>query len=806
MSNTQHFSVGLMLLGLLVCAMVAHAADVALIKDGQPRAKIYVRGPLTGTGTEVRAEAVRELNYHLRAMSGSALEVVTTDDAAQVQGPAIVLGDLAVALGAVPQKTTELKEGFRLLTKGEQVLIGGESDVAVRHGVFALLRTLGCDWVMPGTIGEVIASRNTVTVPALDESQAPDFLVRILHYRGYDPPRLPEESQRFERWMHCQQGGWMDYPFFGAGGHAWGSFITRHQADINKDPTMLALRRDRDGQMKRMGPQLESTHPRVIELFVQDIVSTYEKNIKAGKWTKDTVAAFGIGPSDGLGYSMSPESLMAGSGRMDPVMGELDRTDELVLLGNRILEKVKPLYPNCYVGFYSYSVHADYPARYMPDPHIVPIFAPISFSRFHSVLDSNSKTQAYYRDVMEQWARLAKQQGNVLIYRGYNWNLADNMLPYSKVRIWGEELPFYKDKGVTALNVEATKAWAVNGPSDYVFMRLAWNTRQRWQDLLHEYCQHAFGPAAPPMERYLLRLIARQHDAGQEAGSYHAFPLIFDDAWIAAGLADFTEAKRLAATPAQQTRVGYFADNLEALRLYLTYYRASLRFDFPATKAAYDAMLAFWQQCYAQNTDTVANETPAYLKRFIGDFVAQGAQYSSTPYRLLAPLPDELPTAFDPAEVGERMQLADPAISDNRFVKTKTISSTWDAQGLAGLRTGAVWYRHHFTLPAEVKGQPIGLFLGGFEDEARVWINGQLVGTSGQRFSRPAVFDLTDGIRYDGENVLAIQVVRNSMANELGLGGLLRPSYLFTGPRLAEKAPKPLAVGRILPGGEVAPE
>lgn len=106
-------------------------------------------------------------------------------------------------------------------------------------------------------------------------------------------------------------------------------------------------------------------------------------------------------------------------------------------------------------------------------------------------------------------------------------------------------------------------------------------------------------------------------------------------------------------------------------------------------------------------------------------------------------------------------------------------------------------------MPANLKGKPIGLFIGGVEDEARVWINGQVVGSSGQSFSTPFVFDLTEGINYGGDNVVAIEVVRNSGANEIGLGGILRPSFFFTGPRLETKAPKPLELRRVLPGGEL---
>lgn len=810
------------LLALLLAAGSLALAGVTLIEAGKPAAKIYLAGEFVPAGAPQladrawvaahaaaieRSEPVRDLVYHLALMSGATLQMVAADDPAQVKGPAIVLGELAVQLGAVSQRTSPSREGFRLLTRGDLVLIGGESDRAVGHGIYELLRTLGCDWVMPGKIGEIVPRRAAVTVPDLDLSRAPDFQMRNLWYRGYNDPRLPEEGARMAEWLRRQKGsGRETMALIGTAGHVWDAFIRRHQAEFDKDPTMYALVRMPDGSLKRSGPQLESTHPRVIQLFVEEIEKAYEENIKAGKWTRDTVAGFGIGPSDGLGYSISNESLAAGSGRIDPIVGEVDRTDELVLMGNRILAEVHKNYPNAYVGFYSYSTHADFPARYVPDPKIVIIFAPINFSRFNGVLDPNSKTQAYYRDVVQQWGRLAEKQGNVLIYRGYNWNLAENMLPYSKVKIWGEELPWYQRQHVVGLSVEATKAWSVNGASDYVFMRLAWDTSQRWQDLLQEYCRKSFGAGAKPMEAYLQRIIDRQQGSGQEAGSYHAFHLIFDDAFVKAGRRDIAEALRLAATPEDRERIGFYGADLEALRLYLEYFAATQRFDFPAVKADYAAMLAHWKKTYERNTDLVANETPAYLKRFIESFVEQGAKYSAAPYRLLVKIPDALATVFDPNDVGHMMNYQSPAINDSGFVKTKTISTTWDAQGLGGLRNGTVWYRFHFSLPADVRGKPVGLFLGGVEDEARVYLNGVGIGASGARFSIPCLFDLTDSVDYAKENVLAIQVVRNSKANEIGLGGLIRPSFIFTGPRLETKAPAPLVLRRVLPGGELGEE
>ena len=798
---------------LLASAMLTTAAhaDTPLFRDGQPLATIYspvVPLPTAEMPRDKRGQllpepqlaiAIRELNYHLQKMTGAVLPVVKTGDVAAVKGPAIVLGELATKQGAQPQKNVASGEGFRLLTKGDRLLIGGQSDEAVLFGVYEVLEKLGCDWVLPGEIGEIVPLRKTVSLPDLDESQAPDFLTRRLWYRGYNPPRLPAEGERYAQWFSRQKGGNYSVAALDASGHVWPQFIKKHQAEFDKDPTMYSLRRAPDGTLKRMGPQIETTHPRVIELFVQDIKDAFEKN----NWPKDKEVAFGIGPADGLGYSVSVESQLVGSGRVDPVVGDADQTDLLVLLGNTILERVNPEYPNVYVGFYSYSVHADYPQRYKPNPHLVQIFAPINFSRYHSILDENSKTQAYYKIVVEQWGKLAKEQGNPLIYRGYNWNLAENMLPYSKVKIWGEELPFYQKMGISGLNVEATKEWGVLAPSDTIFMKLAWDSSQDWHQLLEQYCRHAFGAGWEPMNRYFLRLIETQDNAGEEAGSFNAIHLIFDDAFVVAARKDFAEATKLAQTADDKTRVSYFGYAVESLKLYLDYHAATRASNYAEAKRDYDAMLAQWQKTYDVNTDLAANEAPAYLKRFLGKFVEEGLQFSSGDYKMVQPLPDALKTMFDPLEVGNRMRYQSPQINDAGFIETKTFSTTWDAQGLTGLRTGSVWYRHHFSLPAELKGQPIGLFLGGFEDEARVWINGELVGTSGVRFSNPAEFDLTGGIKYEGDNVLAIQIVRNSAANEIGLGGLIRPSYIFTGPKLETKAPKPLELRRVLPGGEL---
>ncbi len=518
LSLTRDLAVPTVVLGLAagLFDLAQAKAEVTLVREGKPIVLLYADAASVNTNANNDIEiAIEEINYHVGKMSGASLEIVRTDDPAVVKGPALVLGELAAKLGAKPQKASISKEGFRILAKGERVLIGGESSAGMVCGVYEMLYRLGCDWIMPGEIGEIIPGKATITLQDMDDSQAPDFDFRRLWYRGYPAPRLKEEAERMSRWLRRQKGGTFSHIVSDTGGHVWDAFIKQHKKEFDQDPAMLALVKMPDGSLQRRGPQIESTHPRVIELFINDIKEKYRKNIESGKWTKDTAAGFGIGPADGLGYSLSPESLAAGAGQMDPIVGDYDRTDELVLLANRILKEVHKDYPNAYVGCYSYSTHAGFPVKHTPDPKFTQIFAPINFSRFHSLMDTNSITQPYYKKVVEQWGTLSRKQGNLLTYRGYNWNLADNLLPYTKAAIWGDELPFYKKQNIIGMNVEATKMWSALALSDYIFMRLAWNSSLDWKQLTHEFCQKAYGKAAPAMERYHLALVERQSSARQ---------------------------------------------------------------------------------------------------------------------------------------------------------------------------------------------------------------------------------------------------------------------------------------------------
>lgn len=537
------FAVLLSSLSLIAGSGVAWAQKpVELTADGKPVARIYVH-PEDVKPVEIVVKkkstmepngvsrAIADLNYHFEQMSGTPLEVVEVSKTGEIGKPALVIGRLASELGAVPAKT-EWQEGFRILTKDGRVLIAGERPEAASYGIYAFLNQLGCDWVMPGKLGEIIPRKETVRVSAMDISSAPDFGLRWMWIGGGKKAMSPEVREEFEQWKLRQRMGYAhEFRHRINEAHMWQAVVAKYKEEFEKDPSMLALVKNPDGTHERKGPQIETTNPKTIDLVVRYIKEKFEDN----NWPKDEKVTLAVGPADGLDYSESPESLAAGVDRVEPVIGSRDVTDLVVKLANDVLDRMGEEYPNLTLGYYVYSVHGDFPARYKPNPRIYPIFAPIAYSRLHSTTDPHSKTRAFYRTVVDQWAALAKEQGNKLMVYEYNWNLADNMLPFTRLRMIAEDLKYYHDAGVFGVTLQAIKAWAANAPHDYVYAKMLWDVSLDWKKLLAEYCEKAFGKAAAPMEKYYLRLADQQQQAGEEAGSYFSAPLVFDEAYMKAG-------------------------------------------------------------------------------------------------------------------------------------------------------------------------------------------------------------------------------------------------------------------------------
>lgn len=97
-------------------------------------------------------------------------------------------------------------------------------------------------------------------------------------------------------------------------------------------------------------------------------------------------------------------------------------------------------------------------------------------------------------------------------------------------------------------------------------------------------------------------------------------------------------------------------------------------------------------------------------------------------------------------------------------------------------------YRRTFTIPANWKDRRIVLCFEGVISFYYVWLNGELLGYN-QGSKTMAEWDITDKVKADGENVLAVEVYRWSAGSYLEcqdfwrLSGIERDVYLYSTPR-----------------------
>jgi hypothetical protein len=375
------------------------------------------------------------------------------------------------------------------------------------------------------------------------------------------------------------------------------------------------------------------------------------------------------------------------------------------------------------------------------------------------------------------------------------------------MKMWGQDLPYYHGMGIKGHNNEQDKAWSILGPHNYLMARLGWDITLDWRAVLEEYCGKAFGKGGPFMARYYQALIDAQENAGSEAGGYGSAHLIFTDAFLAQAQALLDQAAAAADTPRDRKMVADFSQPLQAARHYMALRTALNACDFQQAHEHFQAMVKHWDAQHASNPDLVSRYGRRYLDWLFKPVIELGLKHSSGEYRIVERLPDELPMALDPTHAGAELGLASPATPDQHWLRVRTFSSSFAEQGLLFYGSGGVWYRHRFTAPAAGDlgaGQGLGLFVGSVEDEVRVFLNGRYIG-KGVGFIAPFVFDLSEHLKPGQENLLALQVIRNSYLNELGRGGILYPCFLFAGPKLAKAAPNNQPLLRVLPGGSTEP-
>jgi hypothetical protein len=130
---------------------------------------------------------------------------------------------------------------------------------------------------------------------------------------------------------------------------------------------------------------------------------------------------------------------------------------------------------------------------------------------------------------------------------------------------------------------------------------------------------------------------------------------------------------------------------------------------------------------------------------------------------------------LDPDDAGEQEKWFAPGLALDDWQNLR-IDDWWEPQ-LNRTYLGAAWYRIEFTPPKEWKGRKLLLCFGAVDEDAYVYLNGELLGThayGADGWNTPFEFALDGRLRFGEPNTLAVRVV-----SKAGVGGIWKSVKIF---------------------------
>ena len=752
--------------GVLAVALSGPAAlaadDLVLVAEGTAKATIWY-DPQDGEGNKEAslADTAKMLADHLKQISGADVPVQPGGaDAKPAAGaPVIVLGRAALALGCPPPPATKSGDGYRVRRDGTRLFLVGESPASTYFAASHFLETVGCRWFFDNALGTVIPTQKTIAVGALDLAEKPSFVSRSI----WGP--------------NWQDRTWGRHNRLGGNGmstsHAWsqvsaGEFGAKH-------PEYFSMN---GAGERKPGLWLCTSNPDVQRIFIEKISEQVR-----GKGA----VSVSLSPPDGTSFCQCPEcKKLDDPTYLEPSSGRVVMSDRYLKFFSAVGAAVQKVNPEAILCFYAYSDYSAPPRHAERAPDNICVFmAPIRYCRYHSLNNALCEPRLRLRDqTLAGWAKVVSKLG----WREYNYNLAEGTVPFAKMSVVADDLPYLAKNGCIGANIECLAFWHIYGPHTYLTARLLWNVNLDAQAVMDDFYEKFCGKAAPHVKAYWERMDKAYRETDAHSGSYFSVPDVWTPALLKACQDDLAAAAKAADTDVTRARVEMFQAGLDNAAIYLDMLGAINRCDFVKARERMDALGAHMDDAVTRNYHRIGEYKRGYLGRFISPAVQGGYDAVTGANQFVTQLPDQwhfrydLPVAGQPyapeARAAELKCLGADFQPGNEWRLVKTYSQTLANQGIDEQLTW-MWYRTEFEVKELPANRRLSLLLDELDGrESVVWLNGAVVsapGTFGRR--KPVQLDVS-GKLTAGRNTVVV-ATNHSSISELMLGGILRPAFIF---------------------------
>ncbi len=522
-------------------------------------------------------EAAVEMQRDIAEATGAKLEIVK--DSASIDGPFISLGSTKQAQLAGISAEDIAPEGFRIITKANNLYIigmdtttenakwgeemkpkitlhpeipgpaftpDGGFSCGTANGVYTFLENqLGVRWLFDGDLGRVVPTNSTFTLDTMDRTEVPQFNLRQTLYG------------RNTVWNYRQKLGYSKRIQF----HH--NFTQTVEADLFEEhPDWFPM--NTDG--KRMRPigsyKVETTNPELVRYYADKAIAAMKADPQ--------IAAYSLSPSDGGGWSQSPES----KAFFDPptpggVLGP-SLTPLILKFYRDVSALVAKEYPQGGTAGYLYTSYSYPPLKgsmELPDN-----FTPVIVGKSMGYTFYKPETLKLETELLEAWGQVAPK--NWYYYGMPTWlrETSAMVVPAAPDQLNALYHSMVKAKITGALIYDmyvSSQGALVN----YVNAKMLWNPSGDARAVQQDWLMNAYGPqAGAVMEEFYNKLDESwwaDFFRSPDSRAYNVSDLMFEKTfgtYYPEMEKLFLQAEAQPMTPSQQERLDLIKYNMIALQ------------------------------------------------------------------------------------------------------------------------------------------------------------------------------------------------------------------------------------------------
>ncbi|MDA0842271.1 MAG: DUF4838 domain-containing protein, partial [Planctomycetota bacterium] len=701
-------------------------------------------------------DSVRDLALYLEKISGAKFEIVEGLPAREKRLPIYIGSESQKLFGPVGRPKAGLF-GFRVVVGKKGLGLYGESEYGTSYAIYELLHRLGCRWFMPTELGECVPQLSRLTLPEIDESLAPATEYRGMWHGGAD-------FLRRNRMNGIRVNG----------AHALEGYISKEQREAHPDWCL------------KVGGK---PHPYMLRWTRQDVADAIADRLLQQLAGCDPAVSTSssISPGDYVVPTDDPEEMKYDpTPRIwEPAASQWSVSDRLILLANRIADRVGKKFPNVRFGLYIYVNYSMPPVKQKVHPNVIPMFAPIDFNRMHPMTWPNHPNKTWLVDMVQGWSKVAQRTA----FRGYGFNLAELSAPNPFITKWATDIPILMNNNCAYWMPETKGGFESMLPGYYLGTRLPFDPTLKPEVVLQDLMERFYGAAAEPMSRYWHRMDRAWLEANEYAGCGFGYLRMFTPEVLKDARTAINEALSKCRTIPEYRRVELANESLTLFELFM-----KMRRDWAAGRLNSLA-----------DDYTLWRSSILYLNGRYGGDIAFGGVYGTVSYpdrfygvaykeasrvaREFAPLAPPLlrwQYCYDKEEKAEALGWTKPEFDDTGWKTTQVVEETWSTLGHHNTM-GRMAYRARVSLAAAPTDKKAFLWIGSTDGSAKLFVNGQHVkyvepGKTEERdafsgYCQPATFDIGAAMK-PGANQITILCERKWL-NELGAGGLMGPVVVY---------------------------